>query len=132
MIAAFFAGENDKKRKEKLEGLADVLAGYLANPLQLSLRNPRLARRGLGWGTSRSRRFTGRSSFRRSSDGNPGFDAFVGNPPFMGGWTISASLGQSYLDWVMFLNPGTHGVCNFVAHFFRRAFSLLRAEGCLG
>lgn len=64
--------------------------------------------------------------------GNPGFDAFVGNPPFCGGSKISSNFGDSYLAWVLHLHTGAHGNGDLVAHFFRRAFNLLRRGGTLG
>jgi N-6 DNA Methylase len=63
---------------------------------------------------------------------NPGFDAIVGNPPFAGKNTISASSGPRYLPWLQTLHAGAHGNADLVAHFFRRAFGLLRAGGAFG
>jgi hypothetical protein len=63
---------------------------------------------------------------------NPGFDAFVGNPPFMGGSKISSTLGQAYLDWLLTLHEDSHGNGDIVAHFFRRAFDRLREGGAFG
>ena len=63
---------------------------------------------------------------------NPGFDAIVGNPPFMGGSKISTNEGSSYLDWVLSLHDGAHGNCDLVAHFFRRTFGLIRHGGASG
>ena len=31
---------------------------------------------------------------------NPGFDAIIGNPPFLGGQKISGTIGDDYLDWL--------------------------------
>ena len=31
---------------------------------------------------------------------NPGFDAFVGNPPFLGGLKASTTLGKTYIKWL--------------------------------
>jgi hypothetical protein len=64
--------------------------------------------------------------------GNPGFDAIVGNPPFAGKNTISAASGPRYLPWLQTLHEGAHGNSDIVAHFFRRAFGLLRQGGVLG
>ena len=61
-----------------------------------------------------------------------GFDAIVGNPPFMGGGKISSTLGRSHLDWVLHLHEEAHGNGDMVAHFFRRAFSLVREGGTFG
>ena len=63
---------------------------------------------------------------------NPGFDAVVGNPPFAGKNTTIAVNADHYLDWLQTLHPGAHGNSDLVAHFFRRAYGLLRDGGCLG
>jgi hypothetical protein len=62
----------------------------------------------------------------------PGFDAIIGNPPFAGKNTISAGHPSGYLQWLQNLHIGAHGNADLVAHFFRRAFCLLRQEGALG
>jgi N-6 DNA Methylase len=63
---------------------------------------------------------------------NSGFDAVIGNPPFAGKNTIIASNADHYLDWLKTLHEGAHGNADLVAHFFRRAFHLLREGGSLG
>jgi hypothetical protein len=63
---------------------------------------------------------------------NPGFDAFVGNPPFAGKNTITASNGANYLQWLLTLHAESHGNADLVAHFYRRAFYLLRGGGTFG
>jgi hypothetical protein len=63
---------------------------------------------------------------------NPGFDAIVGNPPFAGKNTIIAGNRKNYLPWLQTLHEGAHGNADLVAHFFRRAFDLLRSGGVFG
>ena len=63
---------------------------------------------------------------------NPGFDAFVGNPPFLGGKRISTVLGNSHRDWLVELHEGANSNADLVAHFFRRAFNLIRYGGAFG
>jgi hypothetical protein len=63
---------------------------------------------------------------------NPGFDAFVGNPPFAGKNTITAANGANYLQWLLALHEASHGNADLVAHFYRRAFDLLRHGGAFG
>ena len=63
---------------------------------------------------------------------NPGFDAIVGNPPFQGGRNVSAALGDAYVKWLVESHAGSSGGADLVAHFFRRAFGLLRNSGALG
>ena len=63
---------------------------------------------------------------------NPGFDAVVGNPPFLGGKRISTTLGDGYRDWLAVLHRGSNSSADIVAHFFRRAFDLVRIGGTFG
>ena len=63
---------------------------------------------------------------------NPGFDAIVGNPPFQGGRNLSATQGKSYSEWLMTLHADSSGGSDLVAHFFRRAFDLIREGGAFG
>ena len=63
---------------------------------------------------------------------NPGFDAFVGNPPFLGGKRISTIQGPAYRDWLAAVHEGSNSNTDIVAHFFRRAFTLIRYGGALG
>jgi hypothetical protein len=61
-----------------------------------------------------------------------GFDAIIGNPPFLGGTKISTALGVKYLHYLgeVFTHSGNR--MDLVGYFFRRAFSLVRERGCLG
>ncbi len=63
---------------------------------------------------------------------NPGFDAIIGNPPFLGGKKVSTNFGSEYLDWLKVANPESDGNADIVAQFFRRAFRILRKGGCFG
>ncbi|MDE2772032.1 MAG: N-6 DNA methylase [Bacteroidota bacterium] len=70
--------------------------------------------------------------FDRKNRNNPGFDAVVGNPPFAGKNTIAAANPAAYPGWLKALHTGSHGNADLAAHFFRRAFNLLRKGGTLG
>lgn len=62
-----------------------------------------------------------------------GFDAIVGNPPFLGGQKITGVLGIAYRDYLVhWLALGTRGSADLVVYFFLRAFELLRREGTFG
>lgn len=63
---------------------------------------------------------------------NPGFDAVVGNPPFAGKNTVAAANVAGYPDWLKQMHEESHGNADLVAHFFRRAFGLLRTGGTAG
>lgn len=62
-----------------------------------------------------------------------GFDAIVGNPPFLGGQKLTGALGPEIRDWfVEVLADGTRGSADLVAYFFLRAFDLLASHGTIG
>ncbi len=63
---------------------------------------------------------------------NPGFDAFVGNPPFAGKNTLIAGTRDGYPDWLKAIHEETHGAADLIAHFFRRVFAKLRSGGTFG
>mgnify|MGYP000265315299 CR=1 FL=1 len=63
---------------------------------------------------------------------NPGFDSIVGNPPFAGKNTITNGSRTGFMDWLKIISPGAHGNADLSAHFFRRAFALLREGGTMG
>ncbi len=63
---------------------------------------------------------------------NPGFDAIVGNPPFAGKNTIIEGNADNYQDWLLAQHLESHGNADLAAHFFRKAYDLLRGEGCFG
>ncbi len=62
-----------------------------------------------------------------------GFDAVVGNPPFLGGQRISGVLGGLYRDHLVeVLAGGQKGSADLVSYFFLRAAGLLQPQGCMG
>ena len=62
----------------------------------------------------------------------PGFDVLVGNPPFAGKNTVAAANVTGYPDWLKAVHEKSHGNADLVAHFFRRAFTLVRDGGTFG
>jgi hypothetical protein len=62
----------------------------------------------------------------------PGFDAIVGNPPFLGGTLITSALSVPYLAWLKDIFPESGDRADLVAYFFRRVFCLLRSSGSFG
>lgn len=62
----------------------------------------------------------------------PGFDAIVGNPPFLGGTRISTLMGAPYLDWVASQYNAASRITDLCAYFFVRGFRLLGSRGALG
>ena len=59
-----------------------------------------------------------------------GFDAFVGNPPFMGGQKITGSFGNDFRNYlVQQVARDQRGSADLCAYFFLRCHTLLRADG---
>jgi hypothetical protein len=63
---------------------------------------------------------------------NPGFDAIVGNPPFLRGKSISTEFGDVYSMWLVLNDIQANRSADLVGFFFRRAWSLLRIGGVFG
>lgn len=61
-----------------------------------------------------------------------GFDAFVGNPPFMGGRIIGRALGKVYRDFIAHLKNGRSGSADLCAYFFLRSVDMLADKRTLG
>jgi len=57
-------------------------------------------------------------------------DAVVGNPPFMGGKTISTKLGDDVAHWCSWLFGGKNA--DYSALFFRRAAAIIGLHGTIG
>jgi hypothetical protein len=134
IVSAFFAGSNDRRRKDRLDDLAETLAAHLANPDFLKLY-PTLesARNELRLGEKSVTSFHWQLEFPEVFEReNPGFDAFLGNPPFIGGTMISSANGLSYKDWIYTAFAESGDRMDLVAYFFRRSFNLLRRDGTLG
>ena len=64
---------------------------------------------------------------------NPGFDAIVTNPPYLGGHKIRATLGGAYLNYLTgVLFPKASGNADLCAFFVRRANMFLKQSATLG
>jgi len=62
-----------------------------------------------------------------------GFDAIIGNPPFLGGKKVSGALGLDVREWLVnVVANGRTGNADQVAYFFLRAQSLLAPHGTVG
>ncbi len=134
VVGCFFGGHNDKQRKllrkDWESKVAECLGGrgslQALRDFVTELREPSAGQRpvpAFHWQLEFPEVF---------SRLNPGFDAFVGNPPFLGGRRISGGFGDGFLGWLTTAHQESHGNADLVAHFFRRTFHLLRQSGTLG
>jgi hypothetical protein len=97
----------DLKVDDEIQGVGRALRAKGVIPFHWELEFPEVFRRG-------------------------GFDVIVGNPPFAGKNTITEGNTAGYLDWLKLIHVESHGNSDLAAHFFRRAFTLLKPEGCFG
>ena len=61
-----------------------------------------------------------------------GFDAVLGNPPFLGGTRIGGELGLLYHEFLVETYAPATGLADLVAFFLRRSISLVRSSGTVG
>lgn len=124
IVAAFFAHEKPKERERALAAIRQLLEGPVGTNWHERLDVGGAAGlRPFHWPLVFPEVFT---------RPNPGFDAIVGNPPFSGKNGIVAGNPPRYPDWLRVAHEGAHGNADLCAHFFRRAFVLLREGGTFG
>lgn len=127
VVACFFGHERQRQREAarlRLAGMPGDVQAMLAEAQRLAAT--------LGQGAHPIRPFHWEIEFPEVFAGDSGFDAIVGNPPFAGKNTLIAGHRDGYLGWLQTLHPGAHGNADLVAHFFRRAFGLLRRDAAFG
>ena len=124
------------KRKERLDDARRATRRLPAQPQFDVERHSRLeaARATLRDGRQADhRRSTGRSSFPRCSTAR--IRGSMRSWATRRSWARTRSrtvIGDGYLDWLKTIHDESHGNADLVAHFFRRAFNLLRNEGTFG
>jgi len=131
MVAAFFNSKKPKERKEKARVYAAMVGDAfhdesMDEAVQQLLNRLKEGERGIipfHWQLEFPEVF---------SRDQPGFDVFVGNPPFAGHITMATSSHKEYTVYLKEIHAESQGKCDLVAHFFRRCFALLRLGGSLG
>lgn len=139
VVAAFFSADKPKAQENARLVLRDLTEFTIKDPTdEKSVREIEEAvitlRRGPKGITPFHWELEFPEVFSTASDGEraAGFDAMVGNPPFAGKNTLIAAHQEQYPDWLKSIHDQSHGNADLVAHFFRRAFVLLRIKGCMG
>lgn len=131
VTAAYFSTDKEKDReRRRLE-----LWGKVCDWRQTGDMDPALERavRGLQEGTHPVLPLHWEVEFSEIFNRqNPGFDAFVGNPPFIGGTIIGGQLGLAHHDYLIERYQPATGLADIVAFFLRRCFDLLRRGGTFG
>lgn len=133
-IAAFFIPENGNERETRRKDLAEkfhrmgneVINLELDDELKRTVSDLRTGPQGVKpfhWEIEFPEVFHGRS---------PGFDAIVGNPPFLGGRRLSTAFGFAYAEAIRILVLGTKGSSNLIGYFLALFARLARPDGYFG
>lgn len=138
-VAAFFdsAGKSKKEREEIQESYSSLVREWRQSYFQnYEHKNPEFQLKIISDKLRSAKKsitpFNWEIEFPEVFDrANPGFDAIVGNPPFLGGKRISTNYGDEYFAWLKEVYPESGGA-DLVAFFFRRAFVLIREGGTFG
>ena len=123
LVAAEFWGENAKDKQERVRHNA-VRSGYYVENGPTEEFEQAAAKECRGQSM-----FHWPLEFPEVIVKRGGFDAFVGNPPFLGGKRFSGTLGTQYLLFIKAWYAPASGGVDLVAYFFRRGFLLSRTGG---
>jgi len=129
LISTFFAAEKAPARKKALEAFQVKFTSRAADCWDVAARMAAELRTGdhpiapFHWQIEFPEVF-GRD--------NPGFDLIVGNPPFLGGRSISTVNGESYSTWLAHRSAGSQKSADLGAFFFRQSEALLRRGAAFG
>ena len=130
-VAAFFEADKDREREKERVALRQAVEAWRQSPEERHVIEGHIAL--LREGEHPLPPFHWAIEFPEVFERpRPGFDAMVGNPPFAGKNTTISGNRAGYLDWLKVVHEEAHGNADLVAHFYRRAFDLLREGGTLG
>ncbi len=120
MVSDLLQGD-DEKRDETLAELSARADAWLNE----GRPNAAPHRRCLHWPLAFPEVFDGRT--------NPGFDAMIGNPPFLGGTRISGPMGTDFRRFIARRIVGAAtDRADLVVFFFRRAATVVSRNGAIG
>jgi hypothetical protein len=146
VVGAFFAADSDKARQAERNRRLDLVTNWLRDggpvPAELrdlcdELRRDSSSRKAVPpfhWMVEYPEVFYGGRPDPLDEDHvnrAAWMDAFVGNPPFLGGRMISGTFGDCYSQWLEFTHSASKNA-DLCAHFFRRAEFLLGQHGTIG
>ncbi len=128
VLACFFRNDKPRAREAARRALAAMPGGDEAMWAEVR----RLAGT-LDHGAHPVRPFHWEIEFPEVFEGREGgFDAIVGNPPFLGGKRISTTSGDAYRDWLAEQHEGSNQNVDLCGHFFLAAFHKVRTRGAFG
>jgi hypothetical protein len=128
VMSAFFAADKAKAREKARADVESQISGMPPrwDLLEAASREFRLGESGI---TPFHWQVEFPEVFARE---NGGFDAIVGNPPFLGGTRIATEISKPYIEYLKHVFVGAGDRADLVSYFFRRSFQLLRNDGVFG
>ena len=130
-IAAFFDGKNARERESNL-----VQYGHFLEQAKNNKAKEAYVNKIIGNLVSGSQKITPfcwelefPEVFQRE---NAGFDAIIGNPPFLGGTKISTHNSRAYLDWLMTQNKDCGNRTDLSAYFGLLSLNLSHKHSSIG
>lgn len=126
VIAAYFEGSSARAREAKRNEFGAAVAGGEADQYLSWLEERRHTDAPLApfhWQVEFP------EVFERE---NPGFEAVIGNPPFLGAKEFGITTPSSHLAFLKRSLAPITGKTDLVAYFFRRAWTLIRQRGTFG
>ena len=126
LVAAEFWGEGTNDKQERMRHAVNVSGHYVEHgPTAEFETKAEKERRG-------QRMFHWPLEFPEVIVKRGGFDAFIGNPPFVGGRRLLKTVGETYRNGLTNAFDGATTNADLVAFFFRRAFIILTGKGTFG
>lgn len=126
VTAAFFAADKAKAREMDRAKVESWIGGHLQSRWDLLEAKAKAFRTEKSW-----RSFHWEIEFPEVfGRENPGFDAIVGNPPYLGSSSLGKTNGSAYTDFLRLI-PDTAGKCDLAGFFLRKCASLVRSSGSL-
>lgn len=127
VIAAFFSADKAKAREKERATVESWITAHLDPRWDRIEAKAAAFRADQGW-----RPFHWEIEFPEVfARDNPGFDAIVGNPPYLGSSSLGKAAGQRYTSFLRNRHEGTAGKCDLAAFFLRGSASLARSDGCI-
>lgn len=128
VVAAFFSADKPKARETARQTVESWIGGQLSVDGERIAAEARRFRAVQGW-----RPFHWEIEFPEvSARQSPGFDAIIGNPPYLGATKISGANSAPYFRWISTKIIPDGDKADYIAYFVRRAHNIISIFGAAG
>lgn len=131
LVGAFFGANKAKAREERRTRLEETAREFVTSGKHRDVLEADVDE--LAAGENRLKPFHWELEFPEVfSRQDGGFDAMVGNPPFLGGKLIAPTLGDNYTPALKTFVVPTKGSADLIAYFLLRVMGLVRRKSTVG